>query len=440
MTPVSLTCPYCNSLVVLPRLPEGDQRIRCPRCQEVFPYHGQPGVEATGEARSGGPSQAMLAPPGAAAVSSGRRLSNRALARIVVAVMAVMAAVAFLFAWKTTDERRQHDGQKAEEEPEPVPVVAPGKLAGLGYLPADVSWLAGIHVGELWDQRQTMRPMLLHLTRYPALRLQDLEHSTGLKIKDVDHIVVGVRLAIFPVVVVRTRKPYNAESVLNALNTGREKANIERKGVYQFPLKEFQSFMGTVWCADEQTLVFAMLGHDIESLPTAADPSNSRFATPIQQMLNKRAPGTQVWGIGEIEQLQTLRSLSEKWPAAAALASQLSQVDLGPLSNVRWLSAWTQFSADKVACQADAECKDLTAVKKLKDVLAERGVEDQKKLPFMEGNDRFRHFLEDLQRSLKIEQNDTLLTLKAEARIESIKSALAPKSLKSRTRSGYSAQ
>jgi len=151
MTPVSLTCPYCNSLVVMPRLPEGDQRIRCPRCQELFPYHGQPGAEATGETRSGsGPSQAMLAAPSAAAVPAGRRLSNRALARIVVAVMALMAAVALLFAWNTTDERRQHDGQKAEEEPEPVPVVAPGKLAGLGYLPADVNWLAGIHVGELW--------------------------------------------------------------------------------------------------------------------------------------------------------------------------------------------------------------------------------------------------------------------------------------------------
>jgi hypothetical protein len=420
----------------MPRLPEGDQRIRCPRCQELFPYHGQPGAETTGEARSGsGPSQAMLAAPSAAAVSGSRRLSNRALARIVVGVMALMAAVALLFAWHTTDERRQHDGQKAEEEPEPVPVVAPGKLAGLGYLPADVNWLAGIHVGELWDRRQSTGAMLQYLrVYYPALRWQDLEKSTGLKIPDIDHIVIGVRMAILPVIVVRTRKPYDAESVLDALHAGGERADVGRKGVHQFPLQEFQlngkPLMASVWCADERILVFAMFGQDIKSLPTTANPSTSRFAEPIRQMLDERLnAGTQIWGVGQTEQLQTLLSLSQKLPDAPPLVSKLSQVDLRPLSGLRWISAWTQFSADQATCQAEAQCKDTVTAEKLKDLLAEHGVESHKKLPFLEGDDRFEPLAKAIEGTLTIEQKDELLALKATSSILAINRALAKGSL-----------
>src|SRR5438132_1039998 len=41
MMPETLSCPYCNSLVLLPRLPGPDQQIRCPRCQEAFLYLGE---------------------------------------------------------------------------------------------------------------------------------------------------------------------------------------------------------------------------------------------------------------------------------------------------------------------------------------------------------------------------------------------------------------
>jgi hypothetical protein len=173
-----------------------------------------------------------------------------------------------------------------------------------------------------------------------------------------------------------------------------------------------------------------MFGQDIKSLPTTANPSTSRFAEPIRQMLDERLnAGTQIWGVGQTEQLQTLLSLSQKLPDAPPLVSKLSQVDLRPLSGLRWISAWTQFSADQATCQAEAQCKDTVTAEKLKDLLAEHGVESHKKLPFLEGDDRFEPLAKAIEGTLTIEQKDELLALKATSSILAINRALAKGSL-----------
>src|SRR2546427_244738 len=136
MTPESLSCPYCNSLVILPRLPEAHQQIRCPRCQEVFPYRGQAGIAGPEHfTPASDPAEGTLPDANGQPGSKGQRLTNWALARVVLAVMGLTAGIALIFAWSTTDSRRQRD--RSGPTYGQVPVVAPAKLAGLGYLPSD---------------------------------------------------------------------------------------------------------------------------------------------------------------------------------------------------------------------------------------------------------------------------------------------------------------
>ena len=97
MTPETLSCPYCNSLVLLPRLPGPDQQIRCPRCQEAFLYLGEGRVAAGGAGSEAITAAFDPASRGSAQTLAGR-IKNRRMAKIILAVMAAMAGVAFLFA------------------------------------------------------------------------------------------------------------------------------------------------------------------------------------------------------------------------------------------------------------------------------------------------------------------------------------------------------
>jgi len=420
MTPVSLTCPYCNSLVVMPRLPEADQRIRCPRCQELFPYHGQPGAEATGEARSGsGPSQAMLAAPGAAAVSGGRRLSNRALARIVVAVMALMAAVALLFAWHTTDERRLRDGQKGE--PAAVPVVAPAKLTGLGYLPANVNFLAGFHVGELWDKSDTARRTLIAL-RENITGLQELENSTALRLMDIDHIVVGGNLLRLQVtIVVKTRAPYDQREVrakLKAEDSSARGSTILYGFPAHTPLGKQTAYL---WCADERTLVF--YSHDparSNDFPLAPEESLKRFPGSMQKALTEQITEvTQAWCLAQTEDLQRFyKSLTQ-----FGVVPPDPNEEIRVLFGIHSLGAWIRVSGEEVIYHAQADCKDPTAAQKLDGVLAQKGFENEPP-PFLEGMKTAGLLAKDLGASLRRGRQEDRVTLDARSSVKSLNEAL----------------
>src|SRR5262249_52401043 len=111
MTPEILSCPYCNSSVALSSLPKAGQRIRCPRCQELFPVRsGEPNSPET--KLQGSP---ILSPNGRyfeetpATVPSSPPWSRRAVAATVLGVMGMMAAIGLTFAWYTTEMRRKND-------------------------------------------------------------------------------------------------------------------------------------------------------------------------------------------------------------------------------------------------------------------------------------------------------------------------------------------
>src|SRR5438445_8779246 len=108
MAAETLSCPYCNSSVTLVRPAGAGQRLRCPRCHELFPYRGGHGIQAGDDAQLLDPADMEPFGEGSGNQPS-RSWSNRAVAFVIVGIMLVMATIGFTFAWFTTESRRQRD-------------------------------------------------------------------------------------------------------------------------------------------------------------------------------------------------------------------------------------------------------------------------------------------------------------------------------------------
>jgi hypothetical protein len=384
MTPETLSCPYCNSLVLLPRLPGPDQQIRCPRCQEAFLYLGEGRVAAAGAG-----SEAITAGFDPAAHGSTQRLAgrikNRRLAQIILAAMAVMAGVAFLFAWYTTPERRRHDrGQGAGH----VTPQAPAALHGLGYLPADCNWVTGIHLGELMDRPETRPLVEQFLNQRHAL--EDFEKRMGVPVDNVHHIVVGVRVSdLRTIAVIHTRQPYQLGEVKGALNARSTPSQKERK-LYSYPLMGGQ-FPGYFWPADDQTLVFviALNGPKFEDVPQTPGSPVDRFAPSLQEVLSKQlSAGTPLWTAAYLEDWS---KLSKQVSALATFARPLGlgtlpsiepkEKDRAALAELRTLAAWLRIEKETTIHLA-AQGRDDEGAKQLDAYLAAHGLESGEPLNF----------------------------------------------------------
>src|SRR5690349_8896319 len=133
MAAETLSCPYCNSSVTLVRPAGAGQRLRCPRCHELFPYRGGQDVPAADHAQPLDPAEMIDVLDDRLRRRRSRPLSNRAVALVIVSIMLVMAAIGFTFAWFTTGTRRQRDRavETLEAASSGTVSVAPAQLAGL---------------------------------------------------------------------------------------------------------------------------------------------------------------------------------------------------------------------------------------------------------------------------------------------------------------------
>src|SRR5437016_847586 len=93
-------CPYCNAPVSVPNPRPINDRVACPRCEEMV---------TVGDADTS-PSPAISAPP----LAESSRLTNRAIAGLVFAVMLGMAALGLAFALQTVGIRRANDMKGAK--------------------------------------------------------------------------------------------------------------------------------------------------------------------------------------------------------------------------------------------------------------------------------------------------------------------------------------
>lgn len=136
-----VSCPYCNAQVPVPAGTTAGQRIPCPRCGELFAYRGpDAGPPAAPVATAEAPSLAKDAPP-----LAGTGWSNRAIAGMILMVMATMAVLAMTFAQLTVEVRRAHDTERPERRfPMSVNLISipiPAHLLRLAYVLALIVYL-----------------------------------------------------------------------------------------------------------------------------------------------------------------------------------------------------------------------------------------------------------------------------------------------------------
>jgi hypothetical protein len=212
--------------------------------------------------------------------------------------MALMAVIAVVFILKTVQFRRANDHLP---EPPLPPAAAtatpPGKLAGLGYLPADCTALAALHVAQLLPT-DTGRTLLGRFGLSPDRPL------AGVKLDEVDDVVLGGTLDRVPprlTLVVRTRRPYDAADVRRELSAGGEVRRGEHD-VYRFkPTLGGLAVELGVSSPDERTLLIGLVD-DFEILPKSPAGGVERFPAPLPELVKARLPsGSLAWLAAQAE-------------------------------------------------------------------------------------------------------------------------------------------
>jgi hypothetical protein len=334
MTPETLACPYCNTTVRLVRPGGAGQRLRCPRCHELFPYPaGGDGDQEPSYAPSFNTAEPESVDGESVENLSPKRWSNRAVALVIVGIMLAMAAIGFTFAWFTTDFRRQRDqlGTLSDAIMPGIASVAPAQLAALGYLPAGTDAIAGIHVAELLAQPEMEDILRLLRSDRAGLGIARLEQATGLKLEDLDHVVLGLSTQDGNsqiVLIARTRRRYDANRIRAKLHAKRPK-NLPGKTLYPIAPDQWQ-LGGILWCPDSLTLVYGLQTSDLIELPDTPIAGVERFSEPIRRYLTEAdmGKGTQAWAVSAFSQWGPFLGLLQTFLG-------LRDADRQPFSQVR---------------------------------------------------------------------------------------------------------
>ncbi len=422
MAAETLSCPYCNSSVILQRPTRSGTRLRCPRCHELFPYHAGEQDQDPDFAASAQPAQAEGAFGDPADGPAPQRWSNRSVALVILSIMAAMATIGFVFAWITTDIRRQrdHPSETSMLSPSEVVSVAPAQLAALGYLPAGTEAIAAIHVAELMARPETasiLRLMQADRANFPLHRLQQM---SGLGLEDLDHVVLGVKmkdeLLGRAFLVVQTCRPYDAAHVRAALKGGRQ-VHLSNKTVERIAPEQGE-LGGALWCANERTLVLTLQPKDLESVPTVPIAGVERFSTEIQKPLTGLPAGTQMWVVAS----------AINWDAILFFlqALGLTDADRRTLSQVQGFDGWLRCQ-NEIRGQVEITCADATAATDLDKYLARKGLSASRFEKLAEDMERpgLRGLLAELARSLVRERNGERVQVRAQVSFDSVRRSLS---------------
>lgn len=417
-----VSCPYCNSNIVLSEPAVPGQRIRCPRCHELLPALNQ---EAYGASRfttaSGEPAVQAWQSEQVATETYRFQWANRAVASTIVSIMLVMAAIGLAFAWHTIDKRRQrdHPDSAAPAGLERVVSVRPDRLAALAYMPPKVSVLAGIHVAELMGQ-DSSRELLSEFRANPGSMIADLEQRTGVKLENIDHIVVGLgaEASIFPPVicVVRTRDPYGARGLRESLKA---RASEEPRGrtMYHFQVGDFLWYL---WCPDDRTIVTSLRSKDMPTepfAPAAGESYAAHFEPTVRKCLqDDMTEGTQAWIVGSTETLDATFSAMPFLQIPSELRKSLKDVQA--------FAGWMQLDG-KAAWHVTIDCAGLEATDSLSGYLNRLGLERGKDLHLFGNRATTARLASQLSHSLARKREGTRIVLTAESSLESIWEALS---------------
>jgi hypothetical protein len=421
------SCPYCNAVVAVPAGTRDGQFVPCPRCGERFPYRG-PSVEENGTPAA--PAPAPPAAPEHVVDRVGERLrgwSKRTLLLIILTVMVVMAAASLMLALATEKYRRANDrpSPPPDEGAPRVRVVAPADLAGLGYLPADTDVIAALHVA-LALQEPAGREVLRRFRLEALVRGRpedgrelagDLEHWTGVAVDDLDHVVVGLKVAggaIPPrlVLVAQTRRRYDEDKVLTALKAKRV-AETKGRRLYQFHLDQ-RLPEAVLWPAGDHTLVVTLTAGQMAEVPDLPQPGATHQAAPLQEVLRTRLGlGAQAWVVGH----------ADDWERTTL--AFVPKDDRAALDRVRTFGVALQFG-DGLTLTGAFHGADAAAAKRLEERLAPAEGGARKTLPLLGGRAGSGPVARELARTLAATREDAWLTLQAKVDPQTLREALAP--------------
>jgi hypothetical protein len=317
MVPESLTCPYCNAPVPVPASGGQAGRLHCPRCGEPFPQRIR--AEPT---QANGYVPLPLEPPSPVPRSTTTGWSNRAVVRVLLGLMALMALIGLSFALWTKDFRNKisqrrvivHLQKNAGNDAGVWNPVAPAALRALGYLPTDSNVVGAIHVAEILQDPvgrkflEPPRPALLQTA------LARVEEWTGLKPEALDHLVFGTKIGTnLPQVclVVQTRQPYRLADLARAqVVHGASPGTYRNKPLYHLRIHPVGDLL--LWCVDERTLVVlyrfeSTRAEDLNAIPDTPRRGADGLPAPLRTYLEKRlARGTLLWVAGHLDQPDVL--------------------------------------------------------------------------------------------------------------------------------------
>jgi hypothetical protein len=431
MSPETLSCPYCNTSVILAHAVEAGQRIQCPRCQELFPYRtGERGRETDEGIETHGLPLIRPQPDGLAEPSSPERRTNWSVAVVILALMASMAVIGLLFAWRTTEDRRKRDNaeQAANAELTRVISIAPAKLAALGYLPADTNVLAGLHFAELMGHAAILDFLVQARPESTLGSIHSVEQWSGIPLSDIDHAVLGLsveeRLIPRIVMVVQTRQPYDAEKVRSTLKAERRTERGKRT-LYRFNLNQ-TAIEAVLWFAGERTLVLALIPEDLDNVPLTPDPGIERFSFELQKLLTEQLQeGTPAWIVGHAGDWTRVLSPQPLPGMPKITLVQLAKKEREILSGLRTFGSWLQVDAE-VVWHLAVEGKDEAAARKLADYLARNGLNAEEPLQLFGQQPRAERLAQELSKSLTHRQVANWVRFQAKSTVEAIRQASSP--------------
>jgi len=297
----SLSCPYCNT--VLSPLRATDGQLTCPRCGELLPAHLAEAIQARASTEPSPAATADRTMPGRPPRSSLRRVAG-----IVVGIMGIMAILSFTYAWNTVAWRRARDPKPPRPtQPAAIRLPAPIELAALGYLPADTAIIAGAYVVSAEKTPRGQEFLQGQRVGSVPLTPADLENWTGLKVSDIDHAVLGIKVEqrLIPalVLVVQARQPIDQEKVRTALKAERT-SEVGKKKAWHFNSKVGGkvSLEALLWFAGPQTVVVTLSRVEMEKLPEKPTADAKQLPDALRDALKQWVhPGAQAWLAGHVE-------------------------------------------------------------------------------------------------------------------------------------------
>jgi hypothetical protein len=341
-----------------------------------------------------------------------------------ITLICLLSLVGLLYLGAITVKTRALLGETPPAPPGPVddPTSAvhafrPAELPGLGYLPPGTNVVVGIHVAEALAEPAGREFLTQFRVRSIDLGMSDVEKLTGVKLHDIDHLVLGMRVSDdFPpqaVLVVRTRRPYPEAEVVANLQAGGETARGKKK-LYRFAVEKLLLRL-VLWCPNPNTVVVAVQPEDLDRVSDNGD----HLPQAVRDLLKKRmGRGTLVWVAGDVETWTALeRALAFPW-------IKLPRQELTLVTKLRTFGVWLQLDRG-VALHQWLDCADDAGAGALENYFSRRKPEEIDSLKVLGSRPGAEMIARELARSWKMERAGTVVTTEASASAEAVRRALS---------------